>query len=79
MASHGQLGKGSITTVRGRRVIAVKDITNGGTLYFSIAGEPYPIEVVKNGSNGGRIAFDRFNQSVTLTPSGNAIDISQLQ
>jgi len=79
LSSHGQLGKGSITTVRGQRVIAVKDITNGGTLYVSTTGEPYPIEVVKNGSNGGRIAFDRFNQPVTLTPPSNAIDISQLQ
>jgi hypothetical protein len=79
LSSHGQLAKGSITTVRGQRVIAVKDITNGGTLYVAATGKPYPIEVVKNGSNGGQIAFDRFNQPVTLTRPSNAIDISQLK
>jgi hypothetical protein len=79
LASPGQLAKGSITTVRGQPVVAVKDITNSGTLYIATTGEPYPIEVVKNGSSGGRIAFDRFNQPVTLTPPSNAIDISQFQ
>jgi hypothetical protein len=79
LSSHGRLAKGSITTVRGQRVIAVKDTTNGGTLYVATTGKPYPIEVVKNGSNGGQIAFDRFNQAVTLTAPSNAIDISQLQ
>lgn len=79
LASHGQLAKGSITTVRGQRVIAVKDTTNGGTLYVATTGKPYPIKVVKNGSDGGQIAFDRFNQPVRLTPPSHAIDISQLQ
>jgi hypothetical protein len=79
LASHGRLAKGSITTVHGQRVIAVKDITNGGTLYVATTGEPYPLEIVKSGSDGGRIAFDRFNQPMGLAPPGNAIDISQLQ
>jgi hypothetical protein len=79
LASHGRLAKGSITTVRGQRVIAVKDITNGGTLYVATTGEPYPLEVVKNGSDGARIAFDRFNQPVTLAPPAHAIAISQLR
>jgi len=79
LASHGRLAKGSITTVHGQRVIAVKDITNGGTLYVATTGEPYPLEVVKNGSDGARIGFDRFNQPVTLAPPAHAIDISQLQ
>ena len=79
LASHGRLAKGSITTVRAQRVIAVKDPANGGTLYVATTGRPYPIEVVKNGSNGGQIAFGRFNQPVPLAPPSNAIDISQLQ
>ena len=79
VSSHGKLAKGSITTVRAQRVIAVKDPANGGTLYVATTGRPYPIEVVKNGSNGGQIAFDRFNQPVPLAPPSNAIDISQLQ
>jgi hypothetical protein len=79
LSSHGRLARGSIATVRGQPVIAVKDTTNGGTLYVATTGRPYPIEVVKNGSDGGQIAFDRFNQPVRLTPPSNAIDISQLQ
>jgi hypothetical protein len=54
-------------------VIAVKDTTNGGTLYVATTGEPYPIEVIKNGSDGGQIAFDSFNQPVRLTPPSDAI------
>lgn len=78
LSSHGTLAKGSISTVRGQRVIAVKDTTNGGTLYVATTGKPYPIEIVKPGSDGGQITFDRVNEPVTLTPPSNAIDISQL-
>ncbi|HYB31286.1 MAG TPA: hypothetical protein VEF89_32150 [Solirubrobacteraceae bacterium] len=79
LSDHGQLDKGSITTIRAQRVIPVKDTTNGGTLYVATTGKPYPIEVVKNGPGGGQITFDRFNQPVTLTAPSKAIDISQLQ
>jgi len=79
LSNHGQLAKGSITTVRGQPVIAVRDTTTDGTLYVATTGEPYPLEVVKHGSDGGQIAFDRFNEPVTLTASSNAADISQLQ
>ncbi len=79
LSSHGQLVKGSIKTVLGQRVITVKDSTNGGTLYVASTGSPYPIEVVKNGSGGGQLVFDRFNESVSLKPPSNAIDISELQ
>ena len=79
LSSHGRLLKGSMTTVHGQPVIAVNDTTNGGTLYVATRGRPYPIEVVKNGSDSGQVAFDRFNQPVTLKPPSEAIDVSQLQ
>lgn len=79
LSSHGRLVKGSVTTVHGQPVITVKDTTSGGILYVASTGRPYPIEVVKNGSGGGQLTFDRFNQPVTLRPPSNAIDISQLQ
>lgn len=78
LSSHGTLAKGSISTVRGQRVIAVRDTTNGGTLYVATTGKPYPIQIVKPGSQGGQINFDRFNEQVSLTPPANSIDISQL-
>ncbi|HLJ02376.1 MAG TPA: hypothetical protein VKT31_03000 [Solirubrobacteraceae bacterium] len=76
---HGVLKKGSSTTINGSSAIAVTDTTKGGTLYVATTGQPYPIEIVKTGADGGKIIFDQFNQSVTLAAPKNAIDISKLQ
>lgn len=78
LSNHGTLAKGARTVVNGQNVVAVNDTTKGGTLYVATTGNPYPIEVVKSGLQGGRILFDRFNESVSLTAPANAIDISQL-
>jgi hypothetical protein len=78
LANHGTLAKGGTSTVDGQKVVAVNDTTNGGTLYVATSGKPYPIEIVKTGSQGGQISFDRFNQSFTITAPANAIDISNL-
>ena len=80
LSNHGTLAKGSTTTVAGQKVIAVNDTTQGGTLYVATTGEPYPVAVTKPGSQGGgRIAFDRYNESVSLSAPPNSIDISQLR
>jgi hypothetical protein len=34
---------------------------------------------VKGGSGGGTVTFDRWNESVSITPPANAIDIAQLR
>jgi hypothetical protein len=78
LASHGNLTKGGVTTVRGQQVVGVSDKIRGGTLYVATTGHPYPIEIKKQGSSGGQIVFDRFNQPVALTPPADAIDLSQL-
>lgn len=78
LRSHGSLSKGSVTTVRGKKAVAVSDKTRGGTLYIAATGHPYPIEIRKLGDSGGQIVFDRFNQQVSLAPPTNAIDLSQL-
>ena len=70
--------KGAITTVNGHKVIAVNDTTKGGTLHVATTGKPYPIEVQKKGSEGGRIAFDHYNEPVSLSAPANAVDLSQL-
>lgn len=44
LAKHGKLAKGEPTRVRGRRVIGVKDTTEGGVLYATV-GKPYPVEL----------------------------------
>ena len=79
LSSHGTLAKGKTTTVQGEQVVAVNDTTNGGTLYVAATGNAYPIEIVKPGSQGGRLVFNRFNQPVSLTAPANAIDVSQLK
>lgn len=78
LTSHGTLSKAGVTTLRGHQVVAVSDKTRGGTLYIATTGHPYPIEIRKQGSSGGQIAFDRFNQQVSLIAPAHAIDISQL-
>lgn len=79
LASHGaSLTKGAKTTVNGHSVIAVKDSSNGGTLYVATTGQPYPVEVLKGGSGGGKITFDGFDQAFSLSAPANAIDISSL-
>src|SRR5579884_3013847 len=78
LSSHGKLSKGSTTTVAGQPAVAVTDSSDGGTLYVATTGKPYPVELVKKGSSGGHISFDRFNQPVSLTAPANAIDASKL-
>ncbi len=79
LANHGSLAKGSTTSVHGQNVVALKDTSMGGTLYVATTGKPYPVEISKSGSSGGRMDFDHINQSVSLTPPPNAIDVSQLK
>jgi hypothetical protein len=79
LANHGTLAKGGSTTVAGQKVIGVTDTSKGGTLYIATTGQPYPIEVRKDGASGGKIVFDRWNEPVTITAPANAIDITQLQ
>ncbi len=79
LAHHGKLVKSAQTTVRGQKVIGLRDATNGGTLYVSTTGKPYPIQVVKRGSQGGELDFDRYDQTVSLKAPTDAIDVAQLK
>ncbi len=79
LESHGTLVRGAAAKVGGRRVIAVNDVSHAGTLYVATIGNPYPIEVAKDGGRGGRIFFDRWNKAVTLEAPLDAININELQ
>jgi len=79
LSGHGTLTKGATSTRDGQQVVAVKDTSKGGTLYVATTGKPYPIEIMKSGAQGGRIVFDRFNESVSLAAPPHALDISKLQ
>jgi hypothetical protein len=79
LASHGSLKKTATTTINGQKVVGITDTTKGGTLYIATTGKPYPIEISKVGSGGGKITFDQWNGAVTLAAPANAIDVAQLQ
>jgi hypothetical protein len=79
LSSHGKLASAGTKTVNGQKAVGVTDTSKGGTLYVATAGAAYPIEIVKSGTNGGRITFDRWNQSVTLSAPAGAVDVNQLQ
>lgn len=79
LASHGALKPAGTTTVNGQKVVGVTDAAKGGTLYVATTGTPYPVEIVKTGSGGGKIVFDRWNKPVTLAPPAASININQLQ
>jgi hypothetical protein len=79
LASHGKLVKTKTTTVDGKRVVGVTDQSQGGTLYVSATGKPYPVQIAKSGTGGGTLSFDRWNEAVSITPPANAIDLAQLR
>jgi hypothetical protein len=76
-ASSGLKNNGA-TTYQGQDVVALNDGSQNGTLYVSATGKPYPVALVKTGSSGGTIAFDNWNESVSLTAPSNVLDFSQL-
>jgi hypothetical protein len=78
-STHGVLKRGATTTVNGQPAVAINDTTQGGTLYVATTGQAYPLVISKTGAGGGRITFDQYNRSVSLSPPKNAIDLSQFQ
>lgn len=80
LENHGSsLTKIGTSTIDGQKVVGITDKSKGGTLYIATTGRPYPIQIAKSGSGGGKITFDRWNSSVTLAAPTNAIDVAQLQ
>ena len=78
IAGHGALAKGATATIGGQPVVELRDTARDGSLFVASTGRPYPIEIVKRGSEAGHISFTRWNQPVTLTAPSGAIDLSQL-
>ena len=77
LTQHGKkLTSGGTSTVAGQKVVAVNG--QNGSLYVATSGKPYPIRLVKTGSDAGQLDFDRFNQSTTLTAPTNTIDLPQV-
>lgn len=70
------LKTGPTSTVAGHKVVAVDG--GNGRLYVATSGTPYPVRLVKTGSDAGRLDFDRFNQSVTVSAPSNTINLPQV-
>jgi hypothetical protein len=79
LKTHGVLAKSGKSKVDGQSAVGVRDTNKDATLYVATTGKAYPLEVLKTGSQSGRLTLSRFNESVTLTPPSNAIDISQFK
>lgn len=78
LTNHGTLANGGLTTFAGQSVVAVRDTTQGGTLYVAATGEPYPEGVVNNsGTSKGTIRFDQWNQALTVKAPKHAVDLSR--
>jgi hypothetical protein len=77
LGSHGTLANNGETTYKGQTAVAIKDMTQGGTLYVAATGTPYPI-ALRGGKEQGSLAFDSWDESVTVTAPKGAIDISKL-
>jgi hypothetical protein len=73
---HGKLKTGAVSTVAGHKVVA---LTSGeGTLYVAATGKPYPIELVKPGSNGGHLSFDQFDEPISVTAPTGTVNLPGL-
>jgi hypothetical protein len=79
LTSQGTLVKGATTTVAGQPVIELRYASHDGSLFIATTGKPYPIEIIKHGSETGHIAFANWGQPVSLAAPSGAIDLSQLQ
>lgn len=79
LSSHGTLAKGSTSTIEGQEAVGVKDLSRGGTLYVATTGKPFPLQITKSGSGGGKVTFSHWNAPVTVTAPANAVDLGQLE
>jgi hypothetical protein len=72
----GTVTKAGTTTVNGIQVVQLKSGT-GGSLFVSLEGTPYPVEIQQNPSQGGGLAtFSNWNAPVTVAAPAGAIDFS---
>jgi hypothetical protein len=79
LGRHGSLSKTGTSTVEGKKVVGVKDASTGGVLYVATTGKPYPVQISKTGSTGGKVTFEDWDASLTITAPPGAINIEKLK
>ncbi|MGZ4365004.1 MAG: hypothetical protein ACXVFD_05360 [Gaiellaceae bacterium] len=78
-SQHGKLRNDGETSFHGQKAVAIKDTTQGGTLYVAATGTPYPVGIASSGAESGAILFDDWNASAAISAPKNAVDISKLR
>jgi len=79
LARHGSLRLVGLASVRGRKAVAVRDTSNSSTLYVASTGIPYPLQITDAGRRRrGGVAFERWNQPVTLAAPEHPVNVATL-
>ncbi len=55
LANTSTLVKGAATTVGGQAVVELTDAAKDGSIYVATTGKPFPVELVKRGSECGKV------------------------
>jgi hypothetical protein len=81
LGGSGKVSKGAKVKVAGQPAITLKQEHKlyTGTVYVATTGQPYPLQLLKQGRETGKTTFTGWNDPVTVTAPSNAVDISQLQ
>jgi hypothetical protein len=74
LAEHGKVISEGVRMFRGQKVVALRDATEGGTLYLRATATPYPVAIVERG-HSETIVFDRWNQHVVVRAPKNALSL----
>jgi hypothetical protein len=76
----GTVTKGAVSTIDGKRAIALTDTSDGSIMYVALDGPPLPIKTTNTGSNAGEVDFSGWNQAVTVAapPASQVLDLSKL-
>jgi len=77
-SQHGTLRNEGEMTFHGQKAVAIRDTTQGGTLYVAATGKPYPIGITSNGGKSGAILFGNWNASESISAPKNAVDVSKI-
>lgn len=77
-SKHGKLVNNGETTYKGQKAVAIKDASDGSILYVSATGKPYPLGATEGGSSKGSIAFDHWDETVSIAAPKGSVDITKL-
>ncbi|HJU36372.1 MAG TPA: hypothetical protein VJ716_03015 [Gaiellaceae bacterium] len=77
-SSHGKLVNDGKKTFQGQPAVVLRDTSDNSRLYVAATGTPYPLALAGGDKQqSGRITFDDWNKSVSLSAPEGAIPISQ--